>query len=354
MHDAGFESNRPRGHPTGGSKRQIERLDTLRAIAVTIVVVYHLRPDVLPWGYIGVDMFFTLSGFLMSYLYLTQNPRDGEHIVRSFVTRRFWRIFPPLAIVTVASILVAVAIMAPLHLIEAAESTIAATFSLSNFYFHSQSGYFDTDAITKPLLHTWSLGVEEQFYVLFAVALGLSRWVSLQTTLALLTLMSFAAWGYVVLGEMSDAISPIHDEPYSSLFFLPYYRFFQFSAGGLAAYAMLSGYGGLRGIGVFAFVIAAITASDSAYAHLSAPIVTCGMALMMVTPSRLDRAAHSLIVGYLARISYQLYLVHWPIIVFWSYFTGSPLNWIEAFLCLSVCIILADVLYRTTDWMRSA
>ena len=334
--------------------KQIDRLDTLRTLAVTIVVVFHLQPRLLPWGYIGVDMFFTLSGFLMSYLYLQARENPIEWSPKKFIMRRFWRLFPPLVIVNLITVVVAAFLMAPLHLLETATSAIASVVSVSNFYFHSQSGYFDTDAIVKPLLHTWSLGVEEQFYVLFAIALAVSRWLTLRTILVILTTASFAAWCAVLLGEMSDSVPPLHEEPYSSLFFLPQYRIFQFGLGGLAAYTMVAGFGGLRVLGFAIFIAAAYLASDKLYAHLSAPMVTVAMSLLMISPSILDRMAKFGPVKYVARISYQLYLVHWPIIVFWQYITFSEMTWIEAALCAAICIGSADILYRSTNWMRTA
>lgn len=333
---------------------QISRLDTLRALAVILVVLFHLQPQFIPWGYIGVDMFFTLSGFLMSYLYFRRTDDDFTGSpVKQFIKRRFWRLFPPLIIINLITVTIATLIMAPFHLLETAKSSIASVFLLQNFYFHNQTGYFDTDAIVKPLLHTWSLGVEEQFYILFAVALAIRRWVSLKFMLMVFTGVSLAAWGVVVLGEF-QAIQPIHDEPYSSLFFLPQYRIFQFSAGGWAAYTMLSGYRSVKLLGFIALVVAAVIASNKIYAHLSAPMVTLGMCMLMMNSSSLDAVGKVLCVRYLARVSYQLYLVHWPIIVFWQYFTFSEITWIGAILCSFTCIVCADILYRATNWMRLA
>lgn len=331
---------------------KLNRLDTLRAMAVIIVVAFHMQPAFIPWGYIGVDMFFTLSGFLMSYLYFQKQSSIRTNLVKDFIVRRFWRLFPPFVLVNLITVIIAILIMAPSHLIETAKSGASSIFLFSNFYFHSQSGYFDTDAIVKPLLHTWSLGVEEQFYILFALALAVTRWLSLKNTLLILTAVSVTAWCVVVMGELNEAIQPIHDKPYSSLFFLPQYRIFQFSIGGLAAYAMLSGYRGWSGVGFVVLLTGVLIASNKLYAHLSAPIVTFGMAILMVSPSLLDAAGKFEIVRYFARISYQLYLTHWPIIVFWQYITFSELTLPETIICSLICVISADLLYRSTNWMR--
>jgi len=172
----------------------IARLDTLRAFAVSVVVLFHLLPHLAPWGYIGVDMFFSLSGFLMTLLYLQARASGQSFTASRFVARRFWRIFPALAITVLFTLLGSFALFASEHLLAASWSGLAALFSVSNWVFFAESGYFDTDAIFKPLLHTWSLGVEEQFYVLFALALGLQRALPLWSMLVLLSIVSFALW----------------------------------------------------------------------------------------------------------------------------------------------------------------
>lgn len=328
---------------------KIYRLDTLRAFAVLIVVIFHLNSDFLPWGYIGVDMFFTLSGFLMSYLYLSS---PDEMTIKNFVKRRFWRLFPSLIIVVFFTIIISALVFSTYHLLETSKSSIYAIFSLSNFYFHSQSGYFDIDSNFKPLLHTWSLGVEEQFYFIFAILIFINRWICLKKSIIFLTLMSFSAWILVVVSELSFIITPIHDEPFSSLFYLTQYRIFQFTVGGLTAYAFLSGHIGLRIWGFLFLAVSAILASNISLAYLSAPVVALGMSGLMLNGSFLDNLATNTIISYFAKISYQLYLVHWPIIVLWQYITFSSLSWIEAILCSMICIISAHALHKSTDWMR--
>lgn len=335
---------------------RLARLDTLRAFAVSIVVLFHLRPDALPWGYIGVDLFFSLSGFLMTWLYL-RNQADGRKIsAGQFIKRRFWRIFPPLAVTVLFSLVGAVFLFAPEHLLAAAVSSIAALVSISNWVFFSEAGYFDTDAIFKPLLHTWSLGVEEQFYMLFALILLLTRYVPLWLFLGVIALVSLVLWGWVVLENNGVELPPLHDEPYSALFFLPQYRAFQFALGGLAAYCMLTFSASWRHwFGVSGLILLGLgfwIAADKGAAHLSAAVVAVGMALVMMPASILDRVGDWLAIRYLAQISYQLYLVHWPIIVFWHYWKLAPLGWGEAVICGLICLLLADLLYRITNPLR--
>lgn len=315
---------------TSPSALHIARLDTLRAIAVSVVVIFHLLPEALPWGYIGVDMFFSLSGFLMTLLYLKARARDRDFPAIRFVARRFWRIFPPLALTSALTLIVAYMLLSPEHLVDTAYSAIAALASFSNWVFFAQSGYFDTNAILKPLLHTWSLGVEEQFYAIFALALLIVRFVPLIISLCIVTALSFGAWLWVVSANAGAPLHSLHDEPFNALFFLPQYRAFQFTLGGLSAYVLMyitvpSRLFGWAGSAIL--LLGVWLAADKATAHISALAIALGMSGVMIRAHLLDICARTALVRYLARISYQLYLVHWPVIVFWHYVTLAPLSW---------------------------
>ena len=132
----------------------VPRLDALRAIAVASVLAYHLAPQLLPWGYLGVDLFFGLSGFLMGWLILAEHGAPRRKMVTKFLRSRFWRIGPPLILTLLGSLLASMVLMSPGHLEEAAASAVTALLSVSNVYFFSQAGYFDTASVFKPLLHT--------------------------------------------------------------------------------------------------------------------------------------------------------------------------------------------------------
>lgn len=335
----------------------IARLDLLRALAVSIVVVFHLLPQVLPWGYVGVDMFFSLSGFLMTLLYLQARANGHDFSAQRFVTRRFWRIFPPLVITITLTLLAAFAVMSPEHLLASGWSGIAALFSVSNVLFFTEAGYFDTDALFKPLLHTWSLAVEEQFYIIFALALLMTRFVPLFVVLSTLSAISLGAWLWVVLANTNFGLPTLHDQPFSALFFLPQYRAFQFTFGGLVAYLMIRNVAVPRWIetlGALLLGIACWLAADKEFAHVSALFVVLGMSCLMLHAPLLDRGAQIRVVRYLARISYQIYLVHWPVIVIWHYITLSALSYTEAAFCALLCLVLADLLYRLSNPLRAS
>jgi peptidoglycan/LPS O-acetylase OafA/YrhL len=167
-------------------------IDGLRAVAVLLVLAFHLGINRVGGGYVGVDVFFVISGFLISSVILQQLGKSQFSLV-SFYERRIRRIFPALVVVLFASIWPAYKFMLPSEMVDYAKSFLAATFSFSNFYFLSQSGYFDAPASAKPLLHTWSLAVEEQFYLFLPLFLMSIRRVAPRLQSGLVVVMAVAS-----------------------------------------------------------------------------------------------------------------------------------------------------------------
>jgi peptidoglycan/LPS O-acetylase OafA/YrhL len=153
------------GRPTRMAYRP--EIDGLRAIAVLIVVIFHAGFTRFGGGYVGVDVFFVISGFLITGLIRREVIHTGGFSFSSFYYRRIRRLFPALVSTTVFSGLVSLLLLSPSQMKSFAASAVASTLSLSNVYFCATDDYFDAAAITKPLLHTWSLSVEEQFYLLW-------------------------------------------------------------------------------------------------------------------------------------------------------------------------------------------
>jgi peptidoglycan/LPS O-acetylase OafA/YrhL len=145
-------------------------IDGLRAIAVLLVIIFHAEPAALPGGFVGVDVFFVISGYLITGI-ISSEVASKSFSLASFYERRVRRIIAPLLRVVAASSIAAWRILTPERFLDFAHSAVAAIFFSSNIYFWRESGYFAPDAAERPLLHTWSLGIEEQFYILFPLAL---------------------------------------------------------------------------------------------------------------------------------------------------------------------------------------
>src|SRR5216684_3272841 len=143
-------------------------IDGLRAIAVSLVIAFHAEWTLVRGGFVGVDVFFVISGYLIGSMIIAEL-RDGKFSVAKFFKRRIARIVPAFIVMMIAILALGWRYDVPQDFRESAAGIVAAAFSVSNFYFWNQASYFDSGAETKPALHTWSLGVEEQFYVVFPI-----------------------------------------------------------------------------------------------------------------------------------------------------------------------------------------
>ena len=145
-------------------------IDGLRAIAVLSVLFFHAGSELFSGGYVGVDVFFVISGYLITSIILREI-NSGTFSILQFYERRFRRILPALVVVIIASIVVGAFLLTPDGFSDFGQSALAASVFSSNILFFLESGYFDAPAELKPLLHTWSLAVEEQYYIFFPILL---------------------------------------------------------------------------------------------------------------------------------------------------------------------------------------
>ena len=291
-------------------------IDGLRAIAVMSVVLFHSGLRFFPGGFVGVDVFFVISGYLITSL-IAPGIEAQRFSFSTFYKRRILRIFPALFAMLLASTILGYVYLLPSEFRDFVASLVAAAFSVSNALFASQTGYFDAPALTKPLLHTWSLGVEEQFYLLFPVFLVLARRYfhsQLRNALAAVAALSLAAGGLVSLHH--------HDVA----FFWTPFRFWELALGGLGS---LGFFPAMRtdtqrnlaaGLGL-AMIAGAVLSFTSDTPWTISTLTACLGALLIL----LAGEAGSTLVGrglalkpvvFIGLISYSLYLWHWPIIVF--------------------------------------
>ena len=174
-------------------------IDGLRALAVLPVVLFHAGFEWFSGGFVGVDVFFVISGYLITTIIISEMAEDKFSIV-NFYERRARRILPALFFVMAVSIPFSWFLLTPIDLKDFGESLVAVSTFSSNFLFWKESDYFATAAELKPLLHTWSLAVEEQYYILFPIFLMLTWHLGLMKIVLLLMLifglsLSFAHWG---------------------------------------------------------------------------------------------------------------------------------------------------------------
>jgi peptidoglycan/LPS O-acetylase OafA/YrhL len=293
-------------------------IDGMRAVAVLVVVAYHMGLPI-HGGFVGVDVFFVISGFLISSIILTQI-KAGTFTFASFYERRTRRIFPALFVTLAVTTVLAYRYLLPIELEDYARSLIAANLSGSNFYFWLTSGYFDNAAASKPLLHTWSLAVEEQFYVVLPIFFWvLKRYAPKRLELSV---YCFAA--------ASFALSAVGAYRYpTATFYLAPTRAWELLLGSIISletfprlrHPVVRELGGLLGI---AMILGASFRfqQTTVFPGISALLPCGGAALIIVAgrdqPSWVGRALSLRPVVFVGLISYSLYLWHWPVIVFSS------------------------------------
>ena len=294
----------------------------LRALAVLIVVLFHLNVSWMPGGFIGVDVFFVISGYLLTGL-ITGKLEAGAFSFADFYKRRIRRLFPALFVTVLVSSLAALFILPPTFLIDFAWSAITSLVSATNFLFWSSSGYFDAGAHTKPLLHTWSLSVEEQFYLFWPLLLFLSLKLFRDRKGIFLVL------GLVFLLSLAAAELVVRSSPESAFFLLPF-RVFEFAAGGMMCFLPAISRKGLTHVlsiaGIAAIGVSAVLFTEmTPVPGLAALIPVLGTCAVLVAGQTSFGGRLLSMPGfeYTGQISYSLYLTHWPIITLYGLSGGS-------------------------------
>jgi peptidoglycan/LPS O-acetylase OafA/YrhL len=334
-------------------------IDGLRAVAVGVVVAYHAFPKFLAGGFIGVDVFFVISGYLITQLVLT-HLQAGTFSLREFYRRRVRRIVPALLVVMAACCLFGWLLLLPSELQSLGKSLSWSAPFLANLYFARNGGYFDKAAELNPLLHLWSLGVEEQFYLVWPVLLMLAvrRRVTLGVLIGVIaTSLGISIWGAWYHPRLS--------------FYHPAPRMWELALGGILAAWQLrvprTNASGVRSspsrfwsaAHLLSLAGLSLIAASAVFltAHLAIPgiwsaIPTVGAALLIgagpFTPvSQLLLGSRPMI--FVGRLSYSLYLWHWPLFSFARIILGhAPAPMMATGLVL-VAMIAAYATYRLVE-----
>jgi peptidoglycan/LPS O-acetylase OafA/YrhL len=296
-------------------------VDGLRAIAVLSVVFFHLARRVLPGGYLGVDMFFVLSGYLITAI-IWREVQGGRFSIVRFYDRRIRRIMPALLLILFVTTLASMVLLLPADLIGYGKSLLATLAFVANIYFWRDTNYFSAAAEQKPLLHIWSLGVEEQFYVLFPLILVLlARWWPRRTLYAIAAL---------TIGSLTANMLAVFVGGDVPAFFLLPTRAWELGLGAILALlpagaAPRAATAGLvASIGALSIALGIIRPLDSHWFVPAAVPAVIGTALLIFAGQHdsplVNRILQSRALVFVGLISYSLYLWHWPIIVFGQYY----------------------------------
>jgi peptidoglycan/LPS O-acetylase OafA/YrhL len=294
-------------------------IDGLRALAVIPVILFHAGFQTFSGGFVGVDVFFVISGYLITRIILSEK-EAGTFSLVNFWERRARRILPALSLVLLVSIPLAWFSLLPGDMKEFSDSLVAVSVYASNILFWRTSGYFDTSSELRPLLHTWSLAVEEQFYLFFPVALTLAwkrgfRWMFVALALAAIASLAVAQWAALA-------------KPTAAFFLLPT-RGWELLTGALVAFGLhhrpyrphsgaLSEFAGVLGLGLVVFSILDFN-KQTPFPGVYALVPTLGAALIIVFASKHNLAGKLLgskLLAGVGLISYSAYLWHQPLFAF--------------------------------------
>jgi len=366
-------------------QRYRKDVDGLRAIAVLSVFLYHLQPELLPGGFLGVDVFFVISGYLITGIIVREHHQQCFSFSH-FYARRIKRIFPALFVVLAMSACVALLLMTPETYINFMKSGRYAAAQLSNFFFSQKVDYFSEGFSAQPLLHTWSLGVEEQFYLFWPLLIYIcfrffqNHKNSQRSSTRKDTISQKAPVSAGNLRDITDALRlnlkiggvffllalasfwicyHLTTTSYNLAFYMFYTRAFEFCIGGGLALNIvpalkseranrIAGAAGLIILG-YSFLFIGEEYSGHSFLQFGVLVPCIGSALLIHCHGR-KSAANRLIATrfpvFVGKISYSLYLYHWPVIIFWKLFSSNrDLGGPESVVLFLISFLLATLSY---------
>ncbi|MEJ0062500.1 MAG: acyltransferase family protein [Alphaproteobacteria bacterium] len=339
------------GHAHKGTKYRPD-IDGLRAVAVMAVAACHVEMPFCHGGFIGVDVFFIISGYLISRIIATEIEAGNFSIV-NFYERRIRRIIPALVVTMLGATAIGYAYLMPTEMKDFSKSIPAALFSASNFLFWSQAGYFEGASMSKPLLHTWSLAVEEQFYIFFPLLLMLAyrRFRRhLKLTVLGLAVFSLGLSAYGVAQHSSASYYLLHSRAWELLIgcvlgmrLVPEIRG--------ALWRNLASLAGLAMI----LVCVPLYSSDTPFPGFAALLPCLGAALFIAAGETGESWGGKLLslppVVFIGLISYSLYLWHWPVIVFhgMGFMSAGLPPRVEKFYVIGLSIVLAAASWKFVE-----
>lgn len=336
-------------------------IDGLRAVAVLAVLAFHAFPEGLTGGFAGVDVFFVISGFLISSILFKQSDR-GEYSVIDFYSRRVRRIFPALALVLIVTFVYGWFALYPDELKQLGRHIAASTAFIQNILLWTETGYFDAASSRKPLLHIWSLGIEEQFYIMWPVILLVAAKISNDSVRKNVYLVS-AIIVFFVSFILNDNL--VYSDP-SKAFYLPQYRFWELAVGSILAWLILYKpnvsmrlstsplvANTLSAVGLVMLITAFFYFDDdTVFPGKSAllPVLATALIILSGKHSYINRNILSnRVLVWFGLISYPLYLWHWPILSYGYIKYGDIIPTKYRIMALFLSVLLAWITYRFVE-----
>jgi len=338
--------------------KYIPEIDGLRAIAVILVVFYHLKIPFFDGGFLGVDIFFVISGYLITKI-IYHNYANNSFNFFDFLNKRIKRLFPALLFVLLIVVSLGYLILSPFDYVKVAKSAISSFFFISNFYYWSESNYFDQINEFKSLVHTWSLGIEMSFYLIIPFIIfffkKLNKKIIFLIIISFLILTTFLCLYINSKGPVieNNSLGGIFFGKYISdtLFYLIPFRLYEFFFGVILFYLPKQNFNKLNKqiffiIGLVLILISLIIIKPNLELQIIYTIpCLIGSAIIIYfrDAEYLNIILKNRISVFLGLISYSLYLIHWPIITLYKYIKVDKLILSEKLLILIVSIVLSFI-----------
>ncbi|MDP2234842.1 MAG: acyltransferase family protein [Bacteroidales bacterium] len=346
--------------------KYLDHLDSLRALAVLLVLLFHLDISLFKGGFIGVDVFFVISGFLITRNITHEYRTTQGFNISRFYYRRVKRLMPSYFLTSIFVFILGFLLLSPSDFIGLTESIFSGSIALSNFYFLGESGYFDTAAKLKPMLHTWSLSVEEQYYFIWPLTLflflkGFSKYKTYILILSL-SIIAFIATFYINAYGVSEEILIFfsrHKESttdlQSLLFFMLPFRTYEFLMGALLVFIPEihirneKTKGLITSLGFLLILVPAVIFNDKlSYLSILNIIPCAGISLLIIAPQTKYFKWFYLnnMLRQTGNASYTIYLFHWPIIVYYKHLYDKPINLISGLILFVLSIGISLLVYK--------
>ena len=328
-------------------------INGLRGVAVILVILFHYQIYPFSGGFIGVDIFFVISGYLIGKI-INNNIFNFKNY-KNFILNRIKRIFPGLLGLLIFTFILSSLLLAPNHFQDFVKSIIYNFLLIPNYFFWSQSNYFDISSYYKPLLHTWSLGVEYHFYLFWPLFIWLLSSIIKKNYVKNVILVLLILF-IIFITEYLKRFAPIFEYKFlygkyvnDTIFFLSPFRLFEFILGYLLTINSFRVKKNFLNeciflIGILLIIFASINFDQNTFfPGISALIPTLGAFFLIFSKKSIffGYLLRNKIINFFGNISFSLYLYHWPIFIFYKYYKFKELIFLEKFFCLVISVFLA-------------
>lgn len=322
-------------------------IDGLRAVAVLLVVVYHAFPSALPGGFIGVDIFFVISGYLITSI-LKKEMQTGKYSILEFYRRRIDRIFPALLVVMFSVFAFGWFTLFADEFMQMGKQMAGGAGFIANIVLYSETGYFNTLSVTKPFLHLWSLGIEEQYYLVFPIILYFiyKRKLNPLVVISILFVISFFLNVHQIQSDVEKT------------FYLPQYRFWELLAGSILAIVIhgdkskpingvISTF--LSSIALAVILFASFTITSSVPFPGWYALIPVASSFLLILTAQYSKPVSFVLSSkpfvFFGLISYPLYLWHWPLLSMARVINGETPEPSVRYALVAISIVMATLTY---------